>query len=34
VKTFCPVMIDAEKLRFGEEIGLDTQIPLTVNDEW
>ena len=29
-----PLMIDAEERRCRQEIGLDTQIPYTVNDEW
>ena len=29
-----PIMIDADKRRLGEEIGLETHEPLTVNDEW
>jgi len=28
------VKIDAEKRRCGEEIGLETPVPHTVNDEW
>ena len=28
------IMIDAEERRCRKEIGLDTQIPYTVNDEW
>jgi len=34
VKAFYLLMIDAEKRRWGEGIGLDTQLPPTVNDEW
>jgi len=34
VKAVYLEMIDAEKRRWEYEIGLDTQIPLTVNDEW
>jgi len=33
-KAFFLLMIDAEKRRWEQEIGLDTQILLTVNDEW
>jgi len=34
VKTFFPIMIDAEERRWEEGIGFGTQSPLTVNDEW
>jgi len=34
VKAFYLILIDAEKRRWGQEIGLETQIPPTVNDEW
>jgi len=34
VKTFYPRMIDAEERRWEQGIGFDTQLPLTVNDEW
>ena len=34
VKAFYLLMIDAEKRRGGKETGLDTHIPLSVNDEW
>lgn len=27
-------MIDAEERKWEQGIGLDTQLPLTVNDEW
>ena len=29
-----PIMIDAEERRCRPGIGLDTQLPYTVNDEW
>jgi len=34
VKAIYPIMIDAEERRWEQKIGLDTQISLTVNDEW
>ena len=31
---FYLLMIDAEERKWEQGIGLDTQLPLTVNDEW
>ena len=33
-KAFIQIMIDAEKRKEGEGQGLETQLPLPVNDEW
>jgi len=33
-KAFIQIMTDAEKLKEGEGIGLETRVPLPVNDEW
>ena len=33
-KAILPIKIDAEKRRWGQEKGLETLVPLTVNDEW
>jgi hypothetical protein len=33
-KAFIQIMIDAEKREEGEGPGLETQLPLPVNDEW
>jgi len=33
-KAIFPIMIEAEERRFEQKIGFDTQISLTVNDEW
>lgn len=34
VKAFYLILIDAEILRWEKEIGLETLVPPTVNDEW
>jgi len=34
VKTFYPLLMEAEERRFEQKIGFDTQLSLTVNDEW